>query len=160
MNFTKHLLEYYQEGKTWYHATQQDFNTFDMKRGDIGAHFGTYEQARKRLKGRLKGSGQIYSAKIEVSNPLHLKDEGTFHAYGKVSDQLLKKGIISKEEHSRYTSNDNPSLETRTLHNEEIRNRLIEKGYDSIKYQNTHEGAGMSLIALKPESIKIVSKDA
>lgn len=153
-----YLIEAYRESTTWYHATPNEFDTFDMSKGDIGAHFGTLDQAYKRLNGRLGGKGHIYKVKVKVYNPLKLKDEGTFHAYGSVADQLLKKGIISKEDHSRYTSQGGYKKEITKAHNAEIRDKLKQAGYDSVTYSNTHEGKGISLIAIDPSTVKITGK--
>jgi len=146
------LIEYYQEGKTWYHATNKHFDKFDTTLGDLGAHFGSKDQAQHVLKNRLSGEGHIYKARIKVYNPLRLTDVGSFHA-DNIADQLLKKKLISKDEHDKYTHNE--AYKHRKQYNQEIRQRLIDKGYDGVSYSNTHEGRGTSLIAFDPESIKM-----
>jgi hypothetical protein len=105
MQFKQFLVEYYQEGKTWYHATQNHFDKFDTSLSDLGAHFGSKQQAEHILKNRLQGKGHIYKTRIKVYNPLRLRDEGSFHA-DNIADQLLKKKLITKEEHLKYTHKD------------------------------------------------------
>lgn len=152
MSFISYLLEYYQEGKTWYHATTHSFDKFDTSLGDLGAHFGSKEQAEHVLKNRLNGEGHIYKSKIKVYNPLRLKDVGSFHA-DNISDQLLKKKLITKEEHLKYSDND--AWKHRKQYNHEVREKLISHGYDGVVYSNTNEGKGTSLIAFNPDDIKI-----
>ena len=155
MSFKQFLDEYYQEGKTWYHATQHNFDKFDTSRSDLGSHFGTKEQAEHILKNRLDGQGHIYKAKIKVYNPLRLKDVGSFHA-DNISDQLLKKKLISKEEHQKYTHPE--AWKHRKQYNQEVRQRLIDSGYDGVTYSNSHEGKGSSLIVFNPDDIKITGQ--
>lgn len=155
MSFKQALVEYYHEGKTWYHATKHHFDKFDTSLSDLGAHFGSKEQAQHILNNRLRGNGHIYTAKIQVYNPLRLKDEGSFHA-DNISDQLLKKKLITKDEHLKYTHKD--AWKHRKEYNQEIRNRLIKHGYDGVSYSNCHEGKGTSLIVFNPDDIKITGK--
>lgn len=152
MSFIHFLIEHYQEGKTWYHATQNHFDKFDTSLGDLGSHFGSKEQAEHILKNRLNGNGHIYKAKIKVYNPVKLKDVGSFHA-DNISDQLLKKKLISEEDHIKYTQPD--AWKHRKAYNQEIRDKLIKQGYDGVSYSNTNEGKGTSLIIFNPEDIKM-----
>lgn len=146
------LTESYQQNKSWYHASPNQFVTFDVTKSDLGPHFGNLEQAVYVIQKRLGGNGFLYKTKIKVYNPLNLKDVGSFHA-DNIADQLLKKKLISKQDYAKYTETD--AWRNRKSYNQEIRGKLIERGYDSVRYQNEHEGRGVCIIPFDPNFITI-----
>jgi hypothetical protein len=143
----------YQNNKSWYHASSNQFDQFDISRSDLGPHFGNIQQANYIISNRLGGSGYMYKAKIKAYNPLRLRDEGSFHA-DNIADQLLKKRLISKEQYTKYTEKE--AWKLRKQYNQEVRNILQDHGYDSVVYQNSHEGKGVCIIPFNPEDITIV----
>ena len=58
-----------------YHGTDAEFDTF--KKGDIGFHFGTEEQATFRLKKRNK-KGNILTCYLNITNPMRVEDLQSF----------------------------------------------------------------------------------
>lgn len=147
------MNESYQKSKSWYHASPNKFDTFDVTKSDLGPHFGNLEQASHVINNRLGGNGNLYKAKIKIYNPLKLKDVGSFHA-DNIADQLLKKKLISKQEYMKYTEKD--AWKHRKEYNKEVREILINHGYDGVSYQNNHEGRGVCVIPFDSNDITIV----
>lgn len=132
--------------KVVYHGTTEDFNAFNTNR-ELGAHFGTKEQAENRLPDEGEGSSNssIFPAYLTIKNPLRLTDKGFFSPVN-IVPQLHALGILPEYAHGTQFFGDNGQ---RALQ------RAIEKaGYDGIVYSNSHEGTGDSYIAFHPEQIK------
>lgn len=147
------LPESYQQGKYWYHASPNQFDQFDVSRSDLGPHFGNMQQAIYVIQNRLNGNGTLYKTRIKVSNPLSLKDVGSFHA-DNIADQLLRKKIISKQDYIKYNEKD--AWKHRKQYNQEVRDKLLDQGYDGVRYQNNHEGSGVCVIPFDSSDITIV----
>jgi len=142
--------------KPLFHATDKQFDVFDIDKSDLGVHFGNLEQAEYVLKHRSGQDGQnIHPVLLNMENPLRLKDEGCFHA-DCIADQLLKKKIIDKQLYDAIKSED---WKGRNKYNKIIRDLLLAKGYDGIVYKNTHEGRGDSYIAITIDQIRSIYKD-
>lgn len=164
MSFINHLLNhlssrysYLDEAykpKVWYHTTPHHFDKFDVTKSDLGAHFGSLEQANHIKTNRLSNrDSRTIKANLSIYNPLRLKDVGSFHA-DNISDQLFKKHLITKEDHQKYTAQG--AHNHRKEYNQEVRKTLLKHGYDGIVYTNTNEGRGSSMIAIDPETIHIL----
>ena len=136
-----------------YHATPMDFREFDVTKSDLGAHFGTYEQAAKRIKNRNDDGGKVLAFFLNIRNPLRLKDEGSFHATA-IAGQLLRKGIISKEEFKDISINGSYRSGNEPKYDAMVRQKIIASGYDGVVYKNTMEGSGDSYIVFDPKNIK------
>lgn len=139
-----------------YHATRADFNAFDTGKSDLGAHFGTEEQANKIAGGmRLDNAEgtQVMPVWLSIKNPLRLKDVGTFHADG-IADQLERKGLLPKGEGKRIIKEIDADWKLRKKYDPMLRQIIQDAGYDGVVYANTQEGKGDSYIAFKPEQIK------
>lgn len=147
------VCEAYKKTSYWYHASPSSFDKFDVSRSDLGPHFGNRQQAEYVIQNRLGGSGNIYKTKINIYNPLLLKDVGSFHA-DNIADQLFKKKLISKQEYVKYTEKD--AWKHRKVYNQEVRDILVKHGYDGVKYQNNHEGKGTCVIPFDGNDIFIV----
>ena len=134
-----------------YHGTRHDFDAFDIDRGELGAHFGTKDQANQIVsywaaKG-IQGS-RVMPAFLAIQNPLRLVDVGTFGQLA-VVPQLQKLGILPAEVSASQYSGERGRDAVR---------RAIEKaGYDGVVYANTREGDRDSYIAFRPEQIKIAT---
>ena len=137
-----------------YHATAADFDAFDTTKGDLGAHFGSIEQANY-LKNRLSGRGSmnIMPVWLSIRNPLRLKDVGSFHADG-IAVQLEKKGLLKKGEGKRIEKEIDADWTLRKKYDPMLRQIIKDAGYDGVVYKNEHEGDGDSYIAFEPEQIK------
>jgi hypothetical protein len=141
-----------------YHATGNSFDAFDTStdRSDLGAHFGTEEQANKVAGGmRLdnREGTNVMPVWLAIKNPLRLKDVGTFHADG-IAIQLEKKGLIPRGEGKRITKEIDANWRMRKTYDPMMRKAIEDAGYDGVVYANTQEGAGDSYIAFNPEQIK------
>lgn len=141
-----------------YHATSAEFTEFDTARSDLGAHFGTYEQADYVVRRRLSDGPDGFKPKImevwlSMQNPLRLKDVGTFHADG-IAVQLEKKGIIPKGEGKRIEKEIDANFRLRKEYNPQMIKAIKDAGYDGVVYKNDHEGSGDSYIVFSPAQIK------
>jgi hypothetical protein len=124
-----------------YHGTDADFNAFDVNKGELGAHFGTAEQANDR-----EGS-QTYPVYLSLQNPYDV-----FSDLGDWSDMDMLREYLSEVNEGPFTNEEFAKFNSP----EDVRNGLIEKGYDGITYENSFEAKGRSYIAFRPEQIKSV----
>lgn len=131
-----------------YHVTRHEFAEFDIKRGDLGAHFGTAEQAREiaRYFG-VKGQtgARTIPAYLSLRNPLRLDDMGAWSGPA-FALQLQKLGLLPADLPVSNWS----GAEGR----EAVRQAIMRGGYDGVVYANTREGRGDSYIAFRAEQIK------
>lgn len=158
--------------KRLYHYAKEDWNTniIDPSKSDLGFHVGDAEQAGYRAKifgGKLdstgewmngygQGSNTIPLIKSKYSYMLPTKDEGSFHA-DVISSQLEKNKVLPKG-YTQEILNDplgniSPSQWTEK-YDQEMRNALTKKGYHGIKYQNQHEGEGISYAFTNPSVLR------
>lgn len=140
-----------------YHATaaQVDFDSFDTSKGDLGAHFGTLEQAHHVAASRL-GMGEfvrIIPVWLQLKNPLRLKDVGTFHSDG-IAVQLEKKGMLPKGEGKRIEKEVDQNWRLRKVYDPMLLEIIKDRGFDGIIYANTQEGSGDSYIVFETDKIK------
>ena len=140
-----------------YHATaaQVDFDSFDTSKGDLGAHFGTLEQAHHVAASRL-GMGEfvrIIPVWLQLKNPLRLKDVGTFHSDG-IALQLEKKGMLPKGEGKRIEKEVDQNWRLRKVYDPMLLEIIKDHGFDGIIYANTQEESGDSYIIFDPCKIK------
>jgi len=154
------FVKYSRVKKPLYHATNAEFEVFDVDRSDLGPHFGTDEQAEYVLKNRISGrpdgvTPYKKTVLLNVSNPLRLKDEGCFHA-DCIAKQLLAKKLINKEFYSKMIADIEGDWKLRKEYDRLVRSVLLDRGYDGVVYKNAHEGRGDSYIAFKSDQIKIV----
>ncbi len=138
-----------------YHGTgTTGFDAFDTTKGDLGAHFGTSEQASYAASNRgSAGSPNVMPVYLSIQNPLRLKDTGTFHADG-IADQLAAKGWLSKADAKRITKEIDADYTKRKVYDQQMRDLIRKHGHDGVVYKNTTEGAGDSYIAFDPTQIK------
>ncbi len=143
-----------------YHATNNAFDSVDIDRSDLGAHFGNLEQM-KNLESRLEHRSWNSTADgmlvmpvwLRLENPLRLKDVGSFHADA-IALQLEKKGILAKGESKRIVKECEADWRQRKTHDPILRQKIIDAGYDGVVYKNEHEGGGDSFIAFDPRQVK------
>jgi len=126
---------------TLYHGTSADFTEFHQ--GDIGFHFGTYEQATNR------DPNTLLEVNLSIKNP-----------YNIVSDLGQWDDLTMLEEYFGI-ANEGP-LSTEFAQGQinsvaDFKNAMEAHGYDGITYENSFEGTGQSWIAFHPEQIKILN---
>lgn len=129
----------------FYHGTNKKFNTFSMAftAGQMGIHFGNIEQAMSFINDEydkpMPGT-RLIAANLLVNNPLQLEDHGSW--YGEQAKNMVSQALGIKIVGSGKDS--------------ELRRYIIQAGYDSIVYQNTIEGDGLSYIIFDPNQIKVI----
>ena len=122
-----------------YHGTKSSgFEFFNTWGSELGAHFGTKEQAKSFARGELAGEG-VYSLYLSVKNPLRLEDRGQFDPMS-IAAQLEDMGILSHQEadelYAWYQVDD--LLEKGV---EKIQEAIVSRGYDGVVYLNRREGS-------------------
>jgi len=143
------------KAKKWYHWSPNSFDAFDTNRSDLGAHFGTFEQARYRANVFGGKEEDIKAYRIRGSSFLRLKDVGSFHADG-IALQMEKKGLLKKGEGRQIEKEIEKDWKLRKKYDPYLKGVLIAAEYTGIIYKNTHEGAGDSLVILRSEDIRSV----
>lgn len=141
-----------------FHATEaEDVAAFDTRRGDLGSHFGTLEQALhvSRLRHSASdGRARIIPVWLQLRNPLRLKDEGSFHADG-IALQLERKGMLAKGEGERIRGACDKDWTLRKMYDVRLRAVIQAAGFDGIVYRNRHEAeGGDSYIAFEPHQVR------
>ena len=126
-----------------YHATSRDFTIFKMDspgrvfeniREPFG-HVGSFESANK-----IRGKKLVIFASLK--NPLLIPDF-VHQTVPTMLKELYKQGIITEKESKKIN-----------ISNQELRDLLYAKGYDSIIYKNKAELGGMSYGFINPNQIK------
>ena len=126
-----------------YHATSRDFTIFKMDspgrvfeniREPFG-HVGSFESANK-----IRGKKLVIFASLK--NPLLIPDF-VHQTVPTMLKELYKQGIITEKESKKIN-----------ISNQELRDLLYAKGYDSIIYKNKAEIGGMSYGFINPNQIK------
>jgi GNAT superfamily N-acetyltransferase len=136
-----------------YHMTRstKPFTKFAIGKSDLGAHFGTLDQAEYRAE--LFDEGAIMPVWLRIRHPLRLIDTGSFHADA-IAPQLAKKGIIPKDVAKKIITECEANWRMRKKYDPMLRRLIQTAGYDGIVYKNQHEGAGDSWIAFDSRQIK------
>lgn len=151
--------------KVVYHGTYNDFTEF--KRGDIGFHFGSKEQANDRI--RVTGNARVIPAYLSIKNPLYIgMDYGDWNA-ANVAIMLIETEVFEyhpKQQEIEERLEDILAIDSAKgretasqRRNRELRELLQSLGYDGIIYENAFEGDrysgnNVSYIALEPTQIK------
>jgi len=136
-----------------YHATNSTWIKPEMS--GLGFHAGTLKAAKDRMKSfRMNINPHIKMFKFNLNNPLYIGRDYRFHDnLRKVSNELFKDKIISKEERDKFIRvyDDDATFEN-------LRNLLHDKyGYDGIIYRNNIEDRGSdSYIGFYPNQIEFI----
>lgn len=125
---------------TVWHGTNKEFTEF--KTSGLGVHFGTKSQAKDR-------GPRLIESEIDLKNPFRIDDPGSDHDMARLTDELILGGIIDPSAKENLLENGTP---------EDIKNILIQNGYDGIVYQNRNEDKSNptdSFIVFDTSQIKI-----
>lgn len=153
--FSKGYEIYAYHGSRTVERTGKPFYEFEI-RWNMGAHFGTEEQANERAQEinpiRPLSVRPFY---LKIRNPITLSDLGEWEIPEQLSE-LVRQNILTQEEadeiYNRETEENRPTI----LEQDEIRYVLIQKGVDAVEYWNTEEGfGGTSYIVFNPSQIKL-----
>lgn len=136
-----------------YHATKADFDAFDTSRGDLGAHFGSLQQANHVAANRVGPGAMILPVWLRLCCALRLKDVGSFHADG-IALQLEQKGLLPKGQGMRIEREIGADWRLREKYDPLVRQAIIDAGYDGVVYKNTQEGRGDSYIVFEAAQVK------
>lgn len=124
-----------------YHFTpEMDFETFE--RGDIGFHFGTEEQARKRGIDLKAASGRMFRAHLNIRNPYRVRLDLNAWWPSHIGLYLWADGAITDEQWDEIKSLDGRGYNAPGA--QRLREMLEEKGIDGFVYPNGVEGDGDS----------------
>lgn len=135
--------------KAW-HSTPAKFDTFDNAYTDeVGFHFGSKNQAHNRAYAMSDGNPWTYFTKwrdipveIEINNPVALStDPGSFMPM-KLAKQLVKDGLAPHELIMEVQKVQLDPAGSPATAKAVVRDYLLSKGYDAVKYPNRFEGVG------------------
>lgn len=138
-----------------FHKTSSEFSSFRTDSSDLGAHFGTLEQANFRTPGQGNAEVNIVAAYLRIANPLRLRDVGSFHSDG-IALQLESKGLLPKGEGKRIHAECDRDWRLRKRYDPKLKAVLVDAGYDGVVYSNATEGQGDSYIVFEPSQAKAV----
>lgn len=122
------------------HISGLVYRSSPLHKPDIGYHFGTLQAAMDRMLD-LEREYDIFPYKININNPIRLRDVGAWADFKDVADELLKLGVISENEYLEAEE----FAKTQSLRGDEhkvLRDILKSNGYDGIIYKNDSEDRG------------------
>lgn len=135
---------------------------------EFGFHFGSREQAEKRLEMVNNGNGYIHMVNVTIKNPIRMEENrrGNWKPYdllreliNKIGDENERLYLETDGEEGILINDSNVSFDDIGGEVEDIGrwfySWLIKKGYDSIVYNNTFEGGGDSYIVFDTNKIRI-----
>lgn len=150
----EHFREQEESSDIWYHGTDELFDVPKFENGGLepGFHLGNYNQAMN-IKKRLHGRPPRYINKYKVSkiNPLRV-DDMLYWITTDLKEVLSKKGI-------EVETTGKGMWGSRYIKPEDIINALSEHGYDSLVYDNEHEGKGDSIVLFHPHQLKFINRE-
>ncbi len=135
--------------KVLYHGTSSVFTVFDNDKRDIGFHFGNLDAATQRGEGEI-----IMPVYLKMENPLELSSD-----LGAWDDMEMLEEYLGESNYEIFTDNEFEKFENVN----DVRNALIEKGYDGIIYENSFEKSdneeNLSYIVFNPNQIRIIESE-
>lgn len=130
-----------------YHGTDKVHST--LKVGDIGIHFGSYNQAMQRAIDKEIVNPVYIRAYLNITKPLIINRDGYNWNAPQVAMYLADEGIITSEQAQSFIDR-GISAET----NQELADMIQDMGYDGIIYTNAYEaGAGKSYIVFDDSQV-------
>ena len=140
-----------EEGKpiALYHGTDVEFDHFE--KGDIGFHFGTKQQAEKRVE---KKENHIFvRGYLNIKNPVQVSRDVMSWQGAHTALALWDEGILSFEQVNEITRLQPQGWGYDSPASVRLREILADKGYDGLSYPNGFEGEGTSYIAFYDDQI-------
>jgi 2'-5' RNA ligase len=125
-----------------YHATNKDFAAFDPDLSDLGAHFGTTEQASDIAHMERPGE-RTMPVYLSIEKPLRLRDMGSFN-YDRVLEQLVERGMVSPRRADEIHREARKEKGRRLQATKKVREIIEAAGYDGVVYLNREEGTTAS----------------
>lgn len=159
------------------HGTRSQFDEFDQKKGDLGFHFGTEEQAQQRMIHTRDSSNEnlaerYIDARLRANNPLYYPlDVGAWDYPSESARALLasrpygapkREGfadIIGEKDRDwlrnirgkRILTDNSDALE-------QMRQMMEKQGFDSLIYRNTVENLHGSIPGLSPRALEAYNR--
>jgi hypothetical protein len=129
-----------------FHGTNADSNFTEFKRGDLGIHFGTKDQASFK-------NEKVMAAHLNLGRNIKLKEDHGFWLSSDTIPLLVDAGLPKAKLDALWEKKNAESLNA--SHSAQIiADGLIEMGVDSISYPNKYEGSGDSVMVLSPSQVK------
>jgi len=145
---SKPMSQVKNSAKLVYHATDADFDTFNIT--GFGAHFGTREQAISRANDKGIQKPRIITARLTLNNPYDIVSD-----LGDWEDMDMLEEYLAEANEGPFTDAEFAQFKTP----EDVRRGMEAKGYDGVLYENQFEGDdsnAISYIVFSPEQIEIV----
>lgn len=139
-----------------YHGTYADFDKF-RSGNSLGPHFGTPEHATNILgRGEIEDGARIIPVEINAKKVAETTDHANWVPRSVASElEDLYPDLVGKLKPRLSSQSGVSSYAMRDINSKELREALVENGYDALRYQNEHEGdGGWSYIALKPGTVR------
>lgn len=159
------------------HATRAWFNEFNQKKGDLGFHFGTEEQARQRMIHTRDSSNEhlperYIDARLRANSPLYYPgDVGAWdlsqesarallasRPYGASTREGFANIISDKERDWLYKIRDRRILTDHQDALEEMRQMMEKQGFDSLIYRNTVENLHGATPGMSPRALEAYNR--
>lgn len=139
-----------------YHGTYADFDKF-RSGNSLGPHFGTPEHATNILgRGEIEDGARIIPVEINAKKVAETTDHANWVPRSVASElEDLYPDLVGKLKPRLSSQSGVSSYAMRDINSKELREALVENGYDALRYQNEHEGdGGWSYVALKPGTVR------
>lgn len=138
-----------------FHRTSAAFNKFDPNRSDLGPHFGPLALVNTlpRYASSITEGDQIIPVWLRITNPLRLKDTGSFHADG-IAVQLAKKKLLSQKEARHIFAECDADWRQRKAWDPHLRGLIQAAGFDGVSYASEWDAVrGECFIAFDAEQV-------
>jgi len=121
-----------------FHNTNRDFSKFNTGSSELGAHFGTANQAANLQANQDNplGNRRTMAVHLRLKNPLRLMDQGGF-SVERVAQQLYDMDMINEKKYDKHMEGDFRSEEAAI---KDLQSTIQKAGYDGIVYLNRREG--------------------
>jgi len=167
-------------GKLFYHGSHGGIDRWGISNSqDLGIHFGTKEQAISRVQKGAQGRGTLYTVSIknipeekiidvpDVFNRVGWPSGSPYadiirifdgrinfewHDKADLIDRARKADDLVDLDIGRGDWNDEKVVR---LFWKELRKKLLDYGYEAVRYENKIEGKGESIVILDPKRTKI-----
>jgi hypothetical protein len=126
------------KAKYFFHNTNRNFSEFNTLQSELGAHFGTPNQAAhlKANQDNPLAGRRTMAVHLNIKNPLRLIDKGDFQPET-VAEQLYEMGLLNEKKYDKHMDGDFMSDEEAY---EDLQNAIRKAGHDGVVYLNRREG--------------------
>lgn len=131
-----------------YHGTYNYFpGKFDAQKSELAPHFGTLDQANNILADNFNG-GHVYPVDLDFQNVVDLEDQGSWLA-------LDTARALEDRDHLRFSGLQNiVEAFQEPDRAKALRDELVKRGVDAIRYNNDYENPAVSYMAVRPGTVR------